>query len=86
MARAKTEGKPPVSQMVKCDVCGRYYNQRYLTSHKRLSHKMKSDSVSIDEAKAVETILDLYKRISAEARADLLHRLNAERDDACAER
>ncbi len=87
MDRTDTEGKLLVdtqqeSQMVKCDICGRHYNQRYLTSHKRLSHNMKGDAVLIDEGKAVETILALYKKISAEARTDLLRRLSAAADEA----
>lgn len=65
---------PKVPQMVKCDVCGRHYSQRYLTSHKRLSHN-KNRSTPMDEAKALETILALYKQISSEAKRELLHRL-----------
>lgn len=66
-----------MSQMVKCDVCGRSYNQRYLTSHKRLSHKKKSSAAtSVDEAKAVDMILALFMQISAEAKKDVLDRLN----------
>jgi hypothetical protein len=71
---------PQVSQMVKCDVCGRHYNQRYLTSHKRLSHNNKSESNSVDETKAMETILALYKQMSAKARKELLQRLTGAAD------
>lgn len=71
------------SPMVKCDVCGRRYNQRYLTSHKRLSHNAKNAvPVSLDETRAVETILALYKKISDKARVDLLRRLSAAEEEA----
>lgn len=67
-----------MSQMVKCDVCGRNYNQRYLTSHKRLSHKKKSSTPdSVDETKAVDMILALFMQVSAKARKDVLDRLTA---------
>jgi len=88
MARTDVDEKPLTearlaSPMVKCDVCGRQYNQRYLTSHKRLSHNAKNDpSISVDDARAVETILALYKKISAKARNDLLNRLSAGEDEA----
>jgi len=68
--------------MVKCDVCGRHYNQRYLTSHKRLSHHAKSDPISFDDSRAVETIVALYKKISASAKAELMRRLSAVPDEA----
>jgi len=64
------------SEVVKCDVCGRRYNQRYLKSHKRLSHNGKGDGPSVDDAKDVETILALYKRISPKARKELRRRLS----------
>ncbi|HXX46184.1 MAG TPA: hypothetical protein VEJ38_15755 [Candidatus Acidoferrales bacterium] len=88
MARTDVDEKPLTearlaSPMVKCDVCGRHYNQRYLTSHKRLSHNAKTDpSVSVDDSRAVEMILALYKKISAKARTDLRHRLSDAEDEA----
>ena len=73
---------PQGTQMVKCDVCGRHYNQRYLKSHKRLSHDAKGDAASVDESRAVETILSLYKKISIEARTELLRRLRTAPEEA----
>lgn len=70
---------PLASRMVKCDVCGRHYSQRYLSSHKRLSHD-KNRSVATDESKTVETILALYRQISSEAKRDLLQRLSEAAD------
>ena len=85
MEKMDNQGKslaetPQVSQMVKCDVCGGHYNQRYLNSHKRLSHRNKSESISVDETRAVDTILALCKQISAKARRNLLRRLDVASD------
>ena len=87
MEKMNNEGKllgktSPVSQMVKCDVCGGHYNQRYVTSHKRLSHRDKSESISVDETRTLDTILALYKQISAKARRELLRRLDPASDQA----
>jgi len=81
MANVDTDEKivaetPPASDVVKCDVCGRRYNQRYLTSHKRLSHNGKNHAPSADDTRDVETILALYKRISPKARKELRRRLS----------
>ena len=62
------------SQLVKCEVCGRHFNQRYLSSHKRLSHD-RNRSVPTDEAKTLDTILALYQQMSSEAKRELLSRL-----------
>ena len=67
-----------MSQIVKCDVCGRLYNQSYLTSHKRLAHDRKNATpFSIDETKAVDTIIALFRQVSAKTRKDVLDRLTA---------
>jgi len=85
MEKMNNEGKllaesPQASQMVKCDVCGGRYNQRYLNSHKRLSHRDKSESISADETRTVDTILALCKQLSAKARRNLLRQLGPASD------
>ena len=66
------------TQMVKCDVCGRHYNQRYLTSHKRLSHERRKPNVlQLDETEIVERILSLFVQATEKTRKETLERLAA---------
>ena len=68
-----------MSQIVKCDVCGKIYSQSHLGSHKRLSHgKRKSSSRSSkDESGSWEMILAMYERLSDEGKKEVLSRLAA---------
>ncbi len=67
--------------MVKCDVCGGTFSQRYLTSHKRLAHGKRNESAasSTSEDEAVQAIVSLYGRLSAKGRMRVL-RLLTEKD------
>ena len=66
-----------MSGMVKCGTCGKFYNKRHLTSHMRLAHAKKSspNSTAKEEQKAMEEILQLFKRLSDEERKELQVRL-----------
>lgn len=68
-----------MSQIVKCDVCGKIYSQSYLGSHKRLSHgKRETPSRSSkDESGSLEIILAMYERLSDEGKKEVLSRLAA---------
>jgi len=63
--------------MVKCEICGGYYNERFLKSHKRLSHskKAKSSNAKTPDAEIVEQILALLDRLSAESSRELIKKL-----------
>ena len=63
--------------MVKCDVCGGTFSQRYLTSHKRLAHGKGNGSPAspTSEDDAVQAIVSLYERLSAEGRRRVLRLL-----------
>jgi hypothetical protein len=37
-----------MSEIVKCGVCGKVFNKRYVKSHKRLAHEQKSNLASSD--------------------------------------
>jgi hypothetical protein len=67
-----------MSEIIKCDECGGLFNQRHLSSHKRLSHNRKKifPAAAAREREAVETILAVFKRLSGKARKDVLNRLN----------
>ncbi len=65
--------------MVKCDVCGGTFSQRYLTSHKRLAHGKGNRSAALptSEDEAVQAIVSLYGRLSAEGRRRIVRLVTA---------
>ena len=65
--------------MIKCDVCGGTFSQKYLTSHKRLAHRKGNGSPASprSEDEAVQVIVSLYGRLSAEGRRRVLRLLTA---------
>lgn len=60
--------------MVKCEICGMHFNQRFLASHKRLAHRRK---VAATEKEIVDQIQSLFKRLTRDAKQNLLSRLSA---------
>ena len=66
-----------MSQIVKCEVCGGLFNQRYLVSHKRLAHREKrgAGEATKVEPETINTILSLYKQLSLQGQKDLIDRL-----------
>ena len=68
-----------MSQIVKCDVCGKIYSQSHLGSHKRLSHGKREllSGACKDDSVVLETILSLFERLPDERKRELLSRLAA---------
>ena len=66
-----------MSEIVKCDICGGVYNQRHLSSHKRLSHsKSRTSSPSTaDGPERLEAVLSLYEQLSGEEKKEVLDQL-----------
>jgi len=66
-----------MSEIVKCDICGGVYNQRHLSSHKRLSHgKSKTANVSTTgEPEKLEAVLSLYEQLSDGEKKKVLDQL-----------
>src|SRR5258707_13690403 len=62
---------------VRCDVCGKLYSSRHVSSHKRLAHA-KPKPGSISEEDQMKTIFEFYKRLSAGYKNRLFARLPAE--------
>jgi F0F1-type ATP synthase delta subunit len=58
-----------MSEIVKCGICGKAFNKRYVNSHKRLAHK--------NEREVMEEILHLYETLSDEKRKELQIRLKS---------
>jgi hypothetical protein len=63
-----------MSQIVRCEVCGGVYNQRYLRAHKRLSHE-RNHLGAKNEPEALKAIVSLYTQLSDESKRMLRDRL-----------
>lgn len=65
-----------MSQTVKCAICGGVYNQRYLSSHKRMSHGQNAvTSSKRDDAETLEMIVSLYAELRDETKKEVRNRL-----------
>jgi hypothetical protein len=66
-----------MSGIVRCEVCGKIFNQSYLGSHKRLAHPTASDKPMSpeDELRLVDKILALYQQLSLPIQKQLRGRL-----------
>jgi hypothetical protein len=68
-----------MSEIVKCGICGKAFNKRYVNSHKRLAHGKKPNpgpSVK-NEPEVMKEILLLYESLSDEKRKELQVRLKS---------
>jgi hypothetical protein len=66
-----------MSEIVKCDVCGRVYNRRYLHTHKRLSHGKKNwASLAKNDRDRLQAIASLYEELSDENKERARERLS----------
>jgi predicted nucleic acid binding AN1-type Zn finger protein len=61
---------------VRCDICGKLYSSRHLSSHKRLAHAKHSTGSTSGENQ-IKTILELYKTLSTEHKKRVLAELAA---------
>jgi DNA-directed RNA polymerase subunit N (RpoN/RPB10) len=62
---------------VRCDVCGKLFSSRHLSSHKRLAHAKGKLTGSAAEEQGIKTILELYKSLSAKNKERALAQLAA---------
>jgi hypothetical protein len=62
---------------VRCDVCGKLFSSRHLSSHKRLAHAKGKPALSVAEQDGMKTILEIYKTLSAENKERVLAELAA---------
>jgi DNA-directed RNA polymerase subunit N (RpoN/RPB10) len=63
---------------VRCDVCGKLFSSRHLSSHKRLAHPEDKTGPAAEQ-KQIKAILKLYKTLSAENKKSVLALLAAAR-------
>ena len=66
-----------MSEIVKCEICGKSFNKRYINSHMRLAHKRTANPGSSprNDGELMEEILHLYETLSDEKRKELRIRL-----------
>ena len=62
---------------VRCDVCGKLFSSRHVSSHKRLAHAKEKLAGSAAEQHGMKTILEIYKTLSAENKERVLAQLAA---------
>ncbi len=61
-----------------CDVCGRLFNSRHLSSHKRLEHPQKRrPATPTGQKEAIQEIFSLYDHLSPRGKKKVLARLTA---------
>lgn len=67
-----------MSEIVKCGICGKSFNKRYVNSHKRLAHeKPNPGSSAKNEGEVMQEIMHLYESLSEEKRKELQIRLKS---------
>jgi DNA-directed RNA polymerase subunit N (RpoN/RPB10) len=60
---------------VRCDVCGKLFSSRHLSSHKRLAHTKRQKLGAPTDQDAMKTILELYRNLTAEDKQRVLAEL-----------
>ena len=66
-----------MSQIVRCEICSGVFNERYLASHKRMSHG-NSRTVALprqSEPETLEVIVSVFAQLSDEGKKTLRDRL-----------
>jgi DNA-directed RNA polymerase subunit N (RpoN/RPB10) len=60
---------------VRCDVCGKLFSSRHVSSHKRLAHSKDHTRGSASTERGMKTILEIYNSLSAENKKRVLAQL-----------
>lgn len=68
-----------MSDLVKCDICGKISNQSYLRSHKRLAHGKRVTPAysAASEDEAVEVIAALFAGLSDKRKREVRDRVSS---------
>lgn len=67
-------------EAVRCDICGKMFSSRHLSSHKRLAHaKLKAGTPS--EQERMQTMLEIFKSLSDETKQRVLTQLAASKQE-----
>jgi DNA-directed RNA polymerase subunit N (RpoN/RPB10) len=62
---------------VRCDVCGKLFSSRHLSSHKRLAHIKPRFGEATAQQNGMKAILELFKNLSVENKERVLAQLAA---------
>ena len=62
---------------VRCDVCGKLFSSRHLSSHKRLAHARQKSGRAADDQDGMKTILEIFRTLSEEDKKRVLEQLSA---------
>jgi DNA-directed RNA polymerase subunit N (RpoN/RPB10) len=66
---------------VRCDICGKLFSSRHVSSHKRLAHAKDHVGGSGAAERGMKAILEVYNTLSAEDKKRVLAQLaNAEQE------
>jgi hypothetical protein len=69
-----------MAEAVCCDICGKMFSSRHVSSHKRLAHaKLKAGTPS--EQERMQTMLEIFKSLSDETKQRVLRQLAANKRD-----
>jgi DNA-directed RNA polymerase subunit N (RpoN/RPB10) len=60
---------------VRCDVCGKLYSSRHVSSHKRLAHAKNKVGGSAGPERGMKMILEIYNTLSTENKKRVLAQL-----------
>ena len=73
------KGVVQMSEIVKCEICGKAFNKSHVKAHTRLAHYKKSNpgSSARNEQEVMKEILHLYESLSDEKRKELQIRLKS---------
>jgi predicted nucleic acid binding AN1-type Zn finger protein len=63
-----------MAEPVRCDICGKLYSSRHLSSHKRLAHPKHKMGLT-SEQQRMQTIIELFDSLSAEHKKRMLAEL-----------
>jgi DNA-directed RNA polymerase subunit N (RpoN/RPB10) len=66
-----------MAEPVRCDICGKLYSSRHVSSHKRLAHGKEKFGGSAAAERGIKAILEIYKTLSPENKKRVLAELAA---------
>jgi hypothetical protein len=61
-----------VPEQVHCDVCGKIFSSRHVSSHKRLAHAKANTPIRADQPDQIEAIVQLFKSLPIEKKTRVL--------------
>jgi len=64
-----------MAEPVRCDICGKLYSSRHVSSHKRLAHAKEKFGGSAATERGIKAILEIYRTLSAEDKKRVLAQL-----------